>query len=119
MRPWRPPGPSQSPRSARSASKRKAKAGAEVGWLFCGFDLSSVAFKMPTWKAAMSGKPTPPYVRLRRMWDDEREMRQSITWFGAIVVSCTFTASHAQNARQADNPLKLRNHFWRLGLQVA
>src|SRR3954469_18893737 len=42
--------------------------------------------------------------------DDEREMRQSIIWAGAVVVSCSFTASHAEHARQHD-PVEVTKLF--------
>ena len=37
-------------------------------------------------------------------------MRHGITWVGAIVVLCNFTASHAENARQ-DDPVEVTRSF--------
>ena len=38
-------------------------------------------------------------------------MRHGITWMGAIVALCSFTASHAEDAQ-------IRDRFWERGLQV-
>ena len=38
-------------------------------------------------------------------------MRHGITWMGAIVALCSFTASHAEDARESDPVVVTRSFF--------